>query len=88
MDATAQFEQLTEAIEKLGLDVRYENLGGQSTGLCRIRGQSVMFVDLDADVATRMDQCFRALASIPDVDSTYLPPAIRERLDHLKKIDG
>ena len=87
MDASSQFEQLIELIERLGMDVRYERLGGHSTGLCRIKGRPVMFVDLDADVATRMDRCLQALVSIPDVDSTYLPPAIRERLDRLRKTE-
>lgn len=85
MDPSSEFEQLIEQLERMGMDVRYERLGGESTGLCKIRGRSVMFVDMDADVATRVDRCIRALATVPDVDFTYLSPTIRQRLDKIKK---
>lgn len=85
MEPSSELEHLIEQLERMGMDVRYENLGGESTGLCKIRGRSVMFVDMDADIATRVERCIRALATVPDADVTYLPPTIRERLDKIKK---
>ena len=40
-----------------------------------------MFDDLDADPATRADSAAKALGSLPDVESVYIPPAIRELID-------
>ena len=84
MESSSELDYLVEQLERMGMDVRYEKLGGESTGLCKIKGRSVMFVDMDADVATRVDRCIRALATVPDIDVTYLPPTIRERLDKIK----
>lgn len=85
MEPSSELEHLIVQLERLGMDVRYENLGGESTGLCKIRGRSVMFVDMDADIATRVERCIQALATVPDADVTYLPPTLRERLDKIKK---
>ena len=69
MDPAAQVETILSRLRKLGLSIRYEHLGGTGGGLCRIRGDRVMFIDLDADIATTADRCVEALASLPDADS-------------------
>ena len=83
MDATAQLDTVLQLFEQLGIEVRRERLGGSGGGLCKIRGQRVVFVDLDADLATRLDRCVEALASLPEAASLYSAPEMRELMDRL-----
>jgi hypothetical protein len=84
MDATAQLDTIQRLFEQLGVEVRQERLGGSGGGLCRIRGRRVVFVDLDADVATRLDRCFEALAAVPEAAAVYISPELRERMDRIR----
>jgi hypothetical protein len=81
MDVASQIDALVELAERLGIEIRREHLGGGGGGLCRIKGKQVLFLDLDADPATRLDQCAIALSSFPAIQGVYLSPEIRERLD-------
>lgn len=86
MDATSQIDSIVHLIEQLGIEVRQERLGGSGGGLCRIRGQRVVFVDLDADAATRLDRCVEALAAVPEAAEVYINPDLRERMDRLRNL--
>lgn len=81
MDEASLLEIATELIQRLGVDVRRERLGGDGGSLCQIRGRSVLFDDLDADIATRVDRCVTVLADLPEAASIYMPPEIRERVE-------
>ena len=84
MDATAQLDTIVRLFEQLGVEVRQERLGGSGGGLCRIRGKRVVFVDLDADAATRLDHCVAALATVPEAATVYISPELREWVDNLR----
>lgn len=84
MDITAQLEGVVTLFGRLGMDVRREHLGGDSGGLCVIRGRRVVFVDLDADLATRLDRCLQVLAGLPELDTVYVPPGLRERIEQAR----
>jgi hypothetical protein len=84
MDATAQLDTIVRLFEQLGVEIRQERLGGSGGGLCLIRGRRVVFVDLDADAATRLDRSIEALAAIPEAASVYISPELRERMDKLR----
>jgi len=81
VETLAQFDTVLELLTKLGVQIRREHLGGEAGGLCRIRGQAVVFIDLDADVATQLSRCIDALAGMPEVDTMYLPPTLREQIE-------
>lgn len=83
-DLSADLDAVIDVFARLGVDVRRERLGGAGGGLCTVRGERVLFVDLDADLATRLDRSLNALSTIPNLDSVYLVPAIRERIERLK----
>jgi len=85
MDANAQLERVIEAAEQLGLAVRYEPLGGDGGGLCRIRGQNVLFVDTLADAPTRLERSLEALARVPGIEDHYLRPDLRERIEYIRR---
>jgi len=85
MDALAQIDTIVEWLNKLDVETRREHLGGDGGGLCRLRGEPVVFIDLDADVATQISRCVEALAMMPEVGERFLPPAIREQVERLRR---
>lgn len=80
-ESTALFVEILDLLSRLGVDVRQERLGGAGGGLCTIRGKSVLFLDLDADLATLTAGGLDVLAPMPEVDSVYVSPALRERIE-------
>ena len=85
MDPTAQVEVIVELLGKLGVQVRYEHLGGEGGGICHIRGDRVLFVDIDADMATTAERCLEALAGTTGADQLHLPREIRDQLEKMKQ---
>jgi len=84
MDAASQLDTILRLFEQLGVEVRQERLGGSGGGLCRIRGSRVVFVDLDADAATRLDRSIEALSAVPEAAAVYISPELREWMDRLR----
>jgi hypothetical protein len=84
MDALAQIDMVVELLERLGVEVRRERMGGSGGGLCRMRGRQVMFLDEDADAATRLERCAAGLAMMPESESVFLPPELRERVERMR----
>lgn len=85
MDGAGQLEAAIDLFGRFGVKVRREHLGGAGSCLCEIRGERVMYVDLDADLATQIDGSAAALAQIPEIETTYLPPELRERVDRARR---
>ncbi|QDV91481.1 hypothetical protein RAS2_25810 [Phycisphaerae bacterium RAS2] len=81
MDLHDRLDALLTLAEQLGLSIRRESLGGEGGGLCRIKGQSVLFLDTAADLETRYERTLAALAVHPGIDQHYLAPEVREDLD-------
>jgi hypothetical protein len=81
MDLTSRLEALLDAAEAAGVDIRAEAMGGEGGGLCRIRGRAVLFVDTQADVATRYDRTLAALAGLEELEGQYLVPEVRRDLE-------
>lgn len=79
--ARRNLARVLELLEGFGVEVRAERLGGSGGGLCVVRGRREFFLDLDADEVTLEESAIRALADVPEAESAYLPPAIRERVD-------
>ena len=84
MDAGEQFERVLEVAEGIGLAVRFEPISGDGGGLCRIKGQNVLFVDTLADAGTRLERSLEALSRLPGIDDLYLRPDLREHIDRIR----
>ncbi|MBI3834258.1 MAG: hypothetical protein HY287_08015 [Planctomycetes bacterium] len=81
MDPGIQIETITAVLEAAGVEVRPEHLGGSGGSLCKLRGKRVLFIDLDADIATRAEHCVVGLASMHEVEGIFLLPELRELVD-------
>ncbi len=84
MDLSSRMEYLLTLAEQMGVEVRAEPMGGEGGGLCKLRGQHVLFVDIAADLASRYDRTCAALATLPGLDEHYLLPEIRADLDRAR----
>ena len=56
-------------------------LGGDGGGFCIIKGQKRLFVDTQADVETRYEHTLAAMAALPDIDTHFLLPEVREDIE-------
>lgn len=81
MDVEARLDEALAALGALSVTIRYERMGGEGGGLCRLKTSTIVFVDLDADLPTRLSRCVDALATIDRTDVLYLSPALREMID-------
>lgn len=85
MDVQTRLETLLAVIDELGIPVRREPLGGDGGGLCKLRGQTVLFLDTSADTATRYERTVAAVANLSQLQDRFLPPEIREDLENSAK---
>ncbi len=85
MDLAHRLEAMLTLAEEIGVDVRAEFMGGEGGGLCRLRGNWVLFVDTSADLVTRYERTLAAVATLPEVDGRYLPPELREDIDRQRE---
>ena len=93
MDAEAQLSALLDLAESMGIAVRRApswalgetgpdaDDGHPGGALVRLKGREVLFLDPTAPVADRIAVAAAALRGRPELDSHFLPPAIRELLE-------
>lgn len=78
-------EELKEVARRLGLQVREEILLREvgyrvRSGLCRVRGEDVIFLDRNLPPDERVQVLIDGLAG-RDVETVYLSPALRRLLE-------
>ena len=81
MDLQARLDELLRVAEEMGLTIQRVPLGGDDGGFCIVKGQKRLFVDTQADVETRYEHTLAALASLPDIDTHFLLPEVREDIE-------
>jgi hypothetical protein len=78
---------LEETCRRLGVSVRYERLEGADTliqdGLCRIKGQSFLFIDRRRTVREKVYILAEAVGQL-DAEVAYLPPVVRELIEETR----
>ncbi len=78
-----KLEYVLELANKLGLEIRFEHLGGGGGGLCQLKGTSIMFIDIDSEPHKRYETLLSAVVGF-DIDSMYIIPEIRDDISELK----
>jgi hypothetical protein len=78
-------EELKELATRVGLRVREEILLREvgyrvRSGLCRVRGEDVLFLDRNLSPGERLEVLLGALGGM-DLDSHYVSPALRHLLE-------
>lgn len=83
MQIENKLEYLLEIASKFGLEIRAERLGGSGGGLCKLKGKSILFVDLDTEPFQRYEVLLSCIINF-DLSGIYVLPEIRDDIDKLK----
>jgi hypothetical protein len=75
-----QMERLTGLAEKLGYEIRFENLGGVGGGRCEFGNRRCLFIDLSLNSVEQLEQLRSALANDPALPTGRLPPIVLQDL--------
>ncbi|NIP24516.1 MAG: hypothetical protein GWN67_22660 [Phycisphaerae bacterium] len=70
-------EELLTLLEANGVTIRKEPLGGSGGGFCTIKGQSIFFVDTQAQSADIAPICAEAVSKVTDIEKLYIKPEVR-----------
>ena len=81
MEDAIILQELEALAAELSVELRYEDLQGESTGgLCRLGGRVCLFVDRTLSVAERVRLIVRELAELP-LGGVFVRPGVRELLE-------
>jgi hypothetical protein len=75
-------EELLSLLEQNSIAIRYEPLGGSGGGLCTIKGQSIFFVDTQAQSADTAAFAAEAVSKVLDIDQVYIRPEVRQFIEN------
>lgn len=70
MPTSQLLDEATSLIQALGFEVRFDYLGGDGTGHCRLGQRRLMVIDVAQPVDEQLDRLCRAISSQP------LPPGV------------
>ena len=89
MNPEQVYQQLSELAERLGISISEKNLRQVGirvqSGLCKVRGESVFFMDKRLSMAEKVRLLAECLAQQP-IEEVYLVPALREVIESHKPI--
>jgi hypothetical protein len=85
MDGQERMSAVVALAERLGVSVRHEPLGGDGGGICMLKGRPVLFIDTMADLATQCDRSLSDLSQMPEIDTMYLVPELREEIERIRR---
>ncbi len=74
-------EELLTLLEANGVTIRNEPLGGSGGGLCTMKGQSIFFVDTQAQSADIAPICAEAVSKVADIEKLYIKPEVRQFIE-------
>ena len=84
MDSISKLEDLKEIASKLSIDIITSNLFDPEiiakSGHCKVKGKNIIIIDSVLSSQEQSEVIIRALRKF-DMESIYLPPWIRERLE-------
>ena len=84
MDSISKLEDLKEIASELSIDIITSNLFDPEiivkSGHCKVKGKNIIIIDSMLSSQEQSEVIIRALRKF-DMESIYLPPWIRERLE-------
>ena len=82
MNEQRMLEELISLLEQNSITIRAEPLGGSGGGLCTIKGQSIFFVDTQAQSADTAVFAAEAVSKVLDIDQVYIRPEVRQFIEN------
>ncbi len=88
MNSDGILEELISLLDGAGVKVRREALEDSLSGLCRLGGSQVLFLDSGADPLQSATLCAQTLQRVVDIQEMYLRPSLREFIESAGAGDG
>jgi hypothetical protein len=88
MDHEQLMSELEALAERLDISLRRTPLGGDGGGLCAIKGVRILFIDTDADRVTQLDRSLAEIAQLPEINTVFVEPELRDALDRARTAAG
>ncbi len=84
MNDTRVLEHLEEVASRLGIELRYENLGQSGIrcegGFCKVGGKSMILINRKDSQNRKIRVLLRSLKKV-DLEGIFVPPAVRRLID-------
>jgi hypothetical protein len=77
MDSVELLEEALNAARAIGFEIREEWFGGSGGGACVVRGQKILFLDLNLGPRQRLEQALAALRSDPQTAEIVMTETLR-----------
>ncbi len=82
-------DELLSLLENNSITIRNEPLGGSGGGLCTLKGQTIFFVDTQANSAEMASVCAEAVSQLINIETIYVRPEVRQFIEtHSNQISG
>ncbi len=75
-------EHLIGLLEAHNVTIRQEPLYETIGGLCRLKGDQVLFLDAHAEAGELAAVCARTLAEVVDIETIFIRPEIRRFIEY------
>jgi hypothetical protein len=84
LDDGTLLDQLEELADRLGIDIRYGNIGAEESrrmgGLCRVQGKYLLIMHSRLTTKEKIGVIIKTLKGF-EIGDVYVKPVIRELLD-------
>ena len=84
MNDTRMLEHLEEVASRLGIELRYENLGQSGIrcegGFCKVGGKSLILINRKDSQSRKIHILLKSLKKM-DLNGIFVPPAVRKLID-------
>ena len=75
-------EDILGLLEANGVKTRREPLGGSGGGLCKVKGEAVLFLDTQAQPSEMAAVCAEAVLKVVDLEKVYIRPEVRQFIEN------
>jgi hypothetical protein len=77
MNTETLLDELLQLLEKAGVQIRMEPMGGGGGGMFTVKGKNTVMLDSQASTAERAAVCARAVGQVVKVEEVYMRPEVR-----------
>ena len=82
MNAQTILEELIGLLEANCVKSRREPLGGSVGGLCKVKGETILFLDTQSQPAKLAAVCAEAVLKVVDIETIYIRPEVRQFIEN------